>query len=676
MELESQVAKIQLGGTREARSYVYVLAEKAEGQDAELYLICELPLLNPQAAETCEQICEAAGAALRRAYRRASGDEAFELAVSSVNDELSRLAATGQAHWVEKLSAVLAAKHGSELQLSTCGKVAAYLVRSGELSDISCSAGKTQPLKAFENVSTGKLALGDAFVLSTTQLLNYVSLDRLLELLRGDFLGAAQSAMQILRETAGPDVSFGTVMALQVEAGSAPEAEIDLEAYADEHRGPGFFTKLATRAWQWGASFATSEQARRAPSWLRPSFKLPTLETLAKLPGKIGSGTKSAVKAAASGVKQTREFGVEHVRGYSPHKKLLAASVLVLVVAAGVNVWATARYRRVSESRARLTEQLGAAASLADNAESALIYRNTEDARDFFRRALEAIPSDGSLSGEQRAAAEQLRSRLEQLREKVDKRLTVEPQNLGSLGRGTRLLKLGRYLAVQSGSTIVSYDTTTGLIQDGALVVSEQFTDAAEQKGSVAAGYADGKLWGWDFAKRILSPAFTQSVPKAEGFGGIEYYPTNSRSYLLDKQAGRIVSFLITEKSVAKPVVSLATPDLATAQDFAIDGSIYVLFPGGSVSKYNAGKPAEFHQPTLLSPTSGEGRIDTQVGYRNIYVLDPGNRRVLVISKKGELVGTVGHQSFGKLTDLSVDEPNKVMYLLSDGSLLKVPLPI
>src|SRR5512141_647317 len=100
MELESQVAKIQIGNVKQSNAYVYVLTEMA-GMDTELYVIAELPLFNPAALESCEKICLAIGGTLKRGFRRNIDPSTFENTVAQINDELGKLASLGQAHWIE-----------------------------------------------------------------------------------------------------------------------------------------------------------------------------------------------------------------------------------------------------------------------------------------------------------------------------------------------------------------------------------------------------------------------------------------------------------------------------------------------------------------------------------------------------------------------------------------------
>jgi hypothetical protein len=55
--------------------------------------------------------------------------------------------------------------------------------------------------------------------------------------------------------------------------------------------------------------------------------------------------------------------------------------------------------------------------------------------------------------------------------------------------------------------------------------------------------------------------------------------------------------------------------------------------------------------------------------------LDSGNNRILIFDKSGNLINTLLSNQFTNLKDFQVDEKNKVIYALNDGSLLKIALP-
>ncbi len=99
-DIETQVAKIQIGDIRQANTYVHVVAEKVDVSETELYALTELPVFNPAAQSDCERISEAIAASLCRSYRGSVNSQTFENALASINEDLGKLANIGKTHWI------------------------------------------------------------------------------------------------------------------------------------------------------------------------------------------------------------------------------------------------------------------------------------------------------------------------------------------------------------------------------------------------------------------------------------------------------------------------------------------------------------------------------------------------------------------------------------------------
>jgi hypothetical protein len=143
---------------------------------------------------------------------------------------------------------------------------------------------------------------------------------------------------------------------------------------------------------------------------------------------------------------------------------------------------------------------------------------------------------------------------------------------------------------------------------------------------------------------------------------------------MADKKTAQIVSFLPGKTGFSKPVISAQDPGISKAEDITIDSSIYVLVPGG-VNKFLNGQLTTFTLQNLPTPLSATGKIYTEKDFNYIYILDSGNNRILIFDKSGSLVNTLISDSFTSLKDFQVDEKNKIIYALNDGSLLKIALP-
>ncbi len=676
-ELESQIAKIQLGGNKASNSYVYILAEKAAVGRAELYVIAELPLFNPAAEESCKSICLAISSSLKKAYRLPPSQSSFENAIGQVNEELGKLASLGQAQWINKLNCILGVKDGEDFNISTCGKIAAYLLRNGEYTDISCSAPQGHLLKIFETYATGKIRLGDLLILSTTQLFNYLSMDRLLSIMRGsDFLTATQTIIELLKENAEPQISFGVLLNSQVPPGQTPE-EVDLENYIVEK--PASRQNLLDSALNYlKTAFAVHKTPPRVPQTSLPKVSLgQRIKNFSGNTKNFVSKGKSWWQSAKSSAKSVKtNVNVENLRGLSPQKKFFLLSALILLAVVVINISVAVHYKKLRTGQAQALTALHNAQSLLSNAQASLLYKDNSSAANYLSQAKNQIPQPQNVPAAEKSLYNQVLSQLQTTEGQMEKLVQATVTNLGSLGAADRLIKLPAYLGVQVGQAIISYNLQTQKIEDSALSAGTAISDSAYISDSSAAVYNQGNLYVWNYSSGKLGPAYSQNVPSQNSFAGLTEYPVNNRVYSVDKQAGEILSFLAGKTGFSKPVVAVKDSSLNQAQDLTIgiDGSIYVLSASG-VSKFQYGHLANFTTPYLSIPFSGSGKIYTQKDFKYLYVLDSGNNRILVLQKDGTLVETLKSDQFTKLADIMVDEKNKTAYVLNDGSLLKITLP-
>jgi hypothetical protein len=681
--LESQIAKILLGNNKSSQTYVYVMAEKAPVGEAELYLVAELPLFNPAAEEACERICVAIASTLKRSYRRMpSAESNFENAISQINEELGKLAAMGQTQWIDKLNCIIGVKETADLSIASCGKISAYLLRNGELTDISCSQTKSHPLKTFENFAVGKIRLGDLILLSTSQLFNYVSMDRLLGIFgHMDFLTATQTVIQLLKENAEPQISFGTLLNLQVPEGETPDAEMDLENYVVEKPSgqPNALNKVL--------SYIKNAFAIGGVSAARiPKVGLPGISFGQKLKNFSGntknffyrlphwwSSLTGFTKSQAKTVKANANL--ENFKQLSSTKKIFLASAIILFIAVIANIGVAIHLKKIRTTQSQTLGQLTQIQTLLSNAQSSHLYKDDASASNFLQEAKSKLPNAKTINYTDMTLYNKLVSQMSDLDTQLQKIFKPQVTNLGSLGAGNNLIKLPDYDAIQVNSTIISYQKSTGQIQDNGLKLNLSALANAYLSGNTAAVYDGSNLYLWDFsAGKILGAGYSQNLPAKDDFAGIAQYPVNGRVYVADKKADQIISYLPGRTTFSKPVVAVRDPSLGQAVDITIDTNIYVLTKNG-VSKFQAGKLADFSLQSLPTPLSGSGKIYTQKDFSYIYILDAGNNRILIFDKSGNLVNTLLSDSFTNMKDFQADEKNKTIYVLNDGSLLKILLP-
>lgn len=115
-------------------------------------------------------------------------------------------------------------------------------------------------------------------------------------------------------------------------------------------------------------------------------------------------------------------------------------------------------------------------------------------------------------------------------------------------------------------------------------------------------------------------------------------------------------------------------PDLSKAVSIAIDSSIWVLTSDGTLTKYTKGTQDSLSVTGLDKPLSNPIQVVTSADLNNVYILDKGNERVVVLKKDGSFVAQYASDTVRTATLMDVSEKNKEIYLLSGGTVYQIDL--
>ncbi|KKT77959.1 MAG: hypothetical protein UX31_C0012G0020 [Candidatus Nomurabacteria bacterium GW2011_GWA1_46_11] len=172
---------------------------------------------------------------------------------------------------------------------------------------------------------------------------------------------------------------------------------------------------------------------------------------------------------------------------------------------------------------------------------------------------------------------------------------------------------------------------------DLAYVVSDKgIVEVDTKSGKARVVVASDKEWG-----RIVD---------MENFGG--------SLYLLDADKSAIWRYPPVEGGVGgkqRWLKSDTKADLANAAGMSIDGSIWIAMKGGSVLKFTQGVAEPFAISGIDEPVESLAGIYTTVDVGNLYLLDSGRGRVVVVSKKGEYIRQYIASEFRRASSLVVD---------------------
>lgn len=531
----------------------------------------------------------------------------------------------------EDWSILLAAISGKALYLIGKGQVEVYLKRADKLSSLLSIATPSQLISGF-------ITTGDRLLFSTKSLnaLLGVELERSLSLPIETFeeeVGSRIGAADSEKQESVPDGTGQGLAALAVEVLGedleiAPLASEDTTQMIDQDVGK------------------------------KPSVAFQTI--LGNITGLIG-----------------------RLLGYFPKSgkgRLILAVLLIVIIAGGVGY----KYKlsRDQERQAQFSQALQEAKDEFNGAKglaslNPLEAKNKLDlAKDKVNKALSLKPKDQE--------AQDLKKQIEQEVPSILQQSTVSDfplfLDLDLVKKDFRALKMslsaGKLLLLDQGvETLVVVDLAKKSNQ--ILAGSEQLGDAsfASLNGGLAFVYSQDKgLLRVD----IINSKVAVVSKKDDEWGEIgDIYGFAGNVYVLDSGKGQIWKYVPAAGGYSDKREYLNKEmkvDFTGALRMQIESSIYVLKSGGEILRFTRGAKDNFSYEGLDKGVKDPKSMFVSSETDNLYLLDSGNSRMLILTKTGSYKGQITGSNFGTATDLVVDEKGKRVYLLEGSKIYTVDL--
>jgi hypothetical protein len=330
---------------------------------------------------------------------------------------------------------------------------------------------------------------------------------------------------------------------------------------------------------------------------------------------------------------------------------------------------------RLNNDKAAASEafaaQLASVESQISSAEASLLYKNYADAQRFTGEAEALLLTIVGTTTDQKDRIVDLRERLNKIASlaKGETAITPElvttaPQPLVSLGR----LTTGP-IAVTTSSQVLRFNSLTRTLEP---VGADNASPATAIPGTLQAEAATALFLGTNNRLFRIDPtlATTTEVPSSfeslSTVADIALY--NSTLYSLLPATDQILKARpsIAGFEAGTPWIISQEQPLTEARALAIDGDMYVV-TAKTVRKFRQGRELPWTTSvTLVNPLDAW----TDPASSNIYILDAGNKRIVVINKEtGAVAGQYLHDDLGNAIGFLVDEAQKRITFATRDSL-------
>lgn len=296
------------------------------------------------------------------------------------------------------------------------------------------------------------------------------------------------------------------------------------------------------------------------------------------------------------------------------------------------------------------------------------------DARTALTQALKIKPQDNQALGLKK-----------QIEDNAPTILKIFPVNDFPLWLDLDLAKKGfkaSHLSLSLGKLLVLDTTQDILLEVNLETKASQLLAGQEKLGTAKMASLNGDIaWVFSEDKGILkvdtkNNAVVTAIKNDSEWGNIaDFYGFGGNVYLLDETKNQIWKYLPTVAGYSdKREYFKGSVDLKGAKKMEIDSSVWILKSDGNLYKYTQGTADYFSLGGLDKPIKELQNFFVADQTDNVYLLDGGNNRLVVVDKKGAYVGQYQSDKLTSFSDFVVDETEKKAFFLSGSKIFQMEL--
>jgi len=644
---------------------------------------------------------------------------AFENALAKANIAIKDRLLTKPKNWLTKIHIVVIAAKDEEVHLTAIGNMRAFLIHHDRIVDILGNTASRErawtpaipnPVKLFSNIVSGSLHQGSGIIMLNDSVLDYLSPERIRKSVSESEPKESIAQLTQLLEKAPLTRQFCVALIKRmpgfepaIEPITQPEPDATPEYATDqlEYLRPDQTERLATGRIEYAA--LTKEGGKLIARYAQLALTQ-LLAGLSKLLEYLQAGMSRLIPALARLPKiiktmwQNRSARTYHwskikeqakqlstssqgsLLALSRSKKYALLAIGILLVIFVGNISLRARNNATVAVESDFAGRQSVIEQKINEAEAALIYKNTARAREVLGATTNLIdqlaadhPEKAELLTELRSKITALSNRSQQKKvlEGLEPFVTIIPSPITV--RETGLIAAGKNIYYYDGvqERLALVDTQNRLLLSLSLENQglEAFSTAVYLTEDTVAAIAPEKVLFINTKDETISKQRFTYIPNR----ALPFTSYARNLYTLAPDTKEIVRYRRAGAGFTDAQTWIQEPyDFTNMVDIAVDGFIYTLENTGDIHAFLKGafnKKIDFPAPDR--PGTGV-RFYTAEGLDTFYILDPANRRVIRVQKDGELLIQYIAEQFKDATSVVADIDDKNVYVLAQDKIYRI----
>lgn len=606
-------------------------------------------------------------------------------------------------NWLSTIDLAIGIMDENNVYLATLGNINALLIHSNQFTPILEKSEHINPTKIFSDITSGQLDTGDTLIVSTNSLFDYISKEKIKQIVQKYSPTSATVKLNELLATVPDFVTFNSFIIK-----NSGETDVDLKPSEIQSTAEELITDdtievdTAKIVGYKPKSSLKPVKTKLVVDWqaLQNINSVKKLSGLAKALALflmvikntfvfLGVNIKNIVLFIfSSKYRKRRESETLHTitdrtsnkiywwQNLSAKKKIGLISLFVIALILLQSLVFLTQKKAVEKTDEAYNQLLRDVNTKFNEVATKLIYEDEPAAEEIL------LQIDSMLTN-QTVNSEEQQNNIQELADKVFHELN-KVRHIHEVPAPAEVYDLSTVLNTQSivqknGNFYILGDNKLWLIKDNSL--TEVFSFPEDKKVNSMADWPnedkvvmsnldlDNKMtyFIFDLNTKQIADNFNPSDANTS-LQDLAIYGDNL--YVLDNINSQIFKYPEYRETFANGVAWLNTEtDFSQTSSFTIDGSIYTIDNNGKIRNFLKGvlKDFNYHEPRpIIGP---QATIKTFKDSNYLYIIDPANSRIIILTKEGNIQDQYTSQKFDNLIDLAVDPNEKAIYLLNGNHL-------
>jgi len=648
----------------------------------------------------------------------------FEQALKKTNSELNELIKKEAGFDLNNFNAVIAVLKDQKLYFAPVGNAQIFLIHSlgdnkHSIIDILETTKNVDAYpsanKLFSNIVNGEINSQDSLLIANSNFLDYLSLDKAKQIITDLPAGNAAEQLRNLLQNVNNHNVFGALITEYIPLidkikqttvkpikDDSPQDSmddlVDTETATEKLLSPSLGLNLGQKIKGLASLFKTKDRKLAQKAYNKGSYgksqgilKIIFRQLLRAIImiGYLFKGLLELLIKPRRSAEEKHKLDpktnnrIQRFFNLPRGQKIMIISALIFVILFSQVIVILSKRQSNKVEQQQYDTIVSQIKEKHDSAEASHIYQDDDRARELLIEARDLINNLPQNSRQKRKDFLALAEKNEGLLEKTKKVINLENLNIIADFADSNLLHPNQLIL--NDNKLYSYSQTDNSIYELDLSNNQikNLNSITSQVGHLQFGttlgngtflfYHDNNGFAkFTLADNIINPTTVELTDQAK----VEYFTIyNRRLYLLDPNNNQLYKHEPTTDGFAKGTAWLKTTlSINKAVSFAIDGNVYILQNNGQILKFLKGQKQDFNPAVLETPLNKPTKIKTEIDSDYLYILDPANKRLVVLDKEGKLKGQYTSEQFTNLKDFIIKEADNKIYLLNNSQVIEIPI--